>query len=101
DEAATRAVIATTNARNGYVLDPHTAVGVGVARGLPRSSVPMITLATAHPAKFPAAVAAATGTEPALPAWLSDRYERPERVAGLANEQRQIEDFLASRCRAA
>jgi len=101
DEAATRAVIATTNARNGYVLDPHTAVGVGVARGLPRSGVPMITLATAHPAKFPAAVAAATGTEPALPAWLSDLYERPERVTVLANEQRQIEDFVASRCRAA
>ena len=60
----------------------------------------MVTLATAHPAKFPAAVAEASGIEPALPAWLADLYQRPERVTVLANDQRQIEDFIAARSRA-
>ncbi len=100
DEAATRKVIADTQRASSYLLDPHTAVGVGVARSLPASSTPMITLATAHPAKFPAAVAEASGIEPALPAWLGDLYERPERVTVLANDQRLIEDFIAARSRA-
>jgi threonine synthase len=61
----------------------------------------MITLATAHPAKFPAAVNAASGIEPPLPAWLADLYERPERVELLANDQRILEDFIGARTRAA
>ena len=101
DEAGTRAIIAQTHRHSGYLLDPHSAVGVGVARGLHRAGVPMVTLATAHPAKFPAAVAEASGVSPALPAWLGDLYERPERVTVLANEQRQIEDFISTRSRAA
>ena len=100
DEADTRRVISETQKASAYLLDPHTAVGVGVARQQPHSGVPMITLATAHPAKFPAAVAEASGIEPALPAWLADLYERPERVTVLANDQRQIEDFIAARSRA-
>ncbi|WIY53486.1 threonine synthase [Devosia sp. YIM 151766] len=100
DEATTRQVIAETQKTSGYLLDPHTAVGVGVARRLPHDGTPMITLATAHPAKFPAAVAEASGIEPALPAWLGDLYERPERVTVLDNDQRQIEDFIAARSRA-
>src|SRR5690606_27022761 len=70
DEDATRQTIAATHKAGGYLLDPHTAVGVGVARNLPQAATPMITLATAHPAKFPAAVAEASGVEPALPEWL-------------------------------
>ena len=100
DEAATRKVIAETRKASAYLLDPHTAVGVGVARSQAHSQTPMITLATAHPAKFPAAVAEASGIEPALPDWLGDLYERPERVTVLANDQRQIEDFIAARSRA-
>ncbi|ODT69081.1 MAG: threonine synthase [Pelagibacterium sp. SCN 63-23] len=100
DEAATRRAIATTHTDSGYLLDPHTAVGVGVARSLPHDATPMVTLATAHPAKFPAAVAEASGIEPGLPAWLADLYQRPERVAVLANDQRLIEDFIAARSRA-
>ncbi|MNW17438.1 threonine synthase [compost metagenome] len=61
----------------------------------------MITLATAHPAKFPAAVNAATGIEPALPSWLADLYQRPERVEVLANDQRVLENFIGARSRAA
>ncbi len=100
DEIATRKVIADTHKASAYLLDPHTAVGVGVARDQAQSQVPMITLATAHPAKFPAAVAEASGIDPALPDWLGDLYERPERVTVLDNDQRQIEDFIAARSRA-
>jgi threonine synthase len=100
DEASTRAVIAQTQKASAYLLDPHTAVGVGVARSLPHDTTPMVTLATAHPAKFPGAVAEASGIEPALPAWLADLYQRPERVTVLANDQRLIEDFIAARSRA-
>src|SRR5690606_23880336 len=100
DEAATRQTIASTHRDGGYLLDPHTAVGVGVARTLPHGTTPMITLATAHPAKFPAAVAEASGIEPALPEWLSDLYQREERVTVLANDQRLIEDFIVARSRA-
>ncbi|MBD8065501.1 threonine synthase [Devosia sp. PTR5] len=101
DEAKTRRTIAETYRRGGYLLDPHTAVGVGVAREFAGTATPMVTLATAHPAKFPAAVAEASGVEPALPAWLGDLYERPERVTVLANDQQIIEDFIGSRTRAA
>ncbi len=100
DEAATRSVIAGTHAQSGYLLDPHTAVGVGVARTHRQNHVPMITLGTAHPAKFPAAVEEASGVNPALPSWLADLYERPERVTVLDNDQRAIEDFIAARSRA-
>ena len=100
DEAGTRDTIATTYEQSGYLLDPHSAVGVGVARGLPRGATPLVTLATAHPAKFPDAVSEASGVEPALPAWLADLYQRPERVTIMANDQSQLEDFIAARSRA-
>ncbi|UYN99542.1 MAG: threonine synthase [Devosia sp.] len=101
DEAATAAVIADTFAESGYLLDPHTAVAVGVARVHVTPGTPMITLATAHPAKFPAAVARASGIEPPLPAWLADLYEREERVTVLANDQRIVEEFIEARSCAA
>jgi threonine synthase len=101
DEAATRATIAETLQASGYLLDPHTAVGLHVARLQPQGTIPMITLATAHPAKFPAAVKAASGVDPALPAWLADLYERPERLSVLANDAQAVEDFISARTRAA
>jgi threonine synthase len=74
DEAA--AAMADVLAESGHLIDPHTAVGVAVARRMADAETPMVTLATAHPAKFPAAVKAATGIEPPLPVWLADLYER-------------------------
>jgi len=74
---------------------------VHVARQFLPSAVPMITLATAHPAKFPAAVAAASGVDPALPTWLADLHSREERLAVLPNDQDQVEAFIAARTRAA
>ena len=100
DEPATKATIASVHARSGYLLDPHTAVGVHVAMQQPITGVPMVTLATAHPAKFPAAVKAASGVDPALPAWLADLYDRPERLSVLANQQQSVEDFILARTRA-
>jgi len=80
DDDRTAATIRDEYERTGMLLDPHTAVGLVAARearGDP--SVPMVVLATAHPAKFPDAVEAATGVHPALPAHLADLFERPER----------------------
>ncbi|QDZ09409.1 threonine synthase [Devosia ginsengisoli] len=99
-EAETRATIAGTLKASGYLLDPHTAVGVHVAQAY-LGATPMVTLATAHPAKFPAAVKDAAGVEPALPAWLADLHSREERLSVLANDQNAVEDFIAARTRAA
>ena len=99
-EAETRATIAATLKTSGYLLDPHTAVGAHVARAH-LGAVPMVTLATAHPAKFPAAVAEASGIEPALPAWLADLHSREERLCVLANDQNAVENFISARTRAA
>jgi threonine synthase len=100
DEAATSATIASALADSGYLLDPHTAVGVHVARANLSGVTPMLSLATAHPAKFPAAVKAATGVEPALPVWLADLNERPERFDVLANDQGAVETYIKTRTRA-
>jgi len=80
DDDETTAVIAEHHARAGVLLDPHTAVGVGAVdriAGLP--DAPVVCLATAHPAKFPDAVEAATGVRPPLPPHLADLLDRPER----------------------
>jgi len=100
-EAETRATISMTLQAAGYLLDPHTAVGVNVARHQAHGATPMITLATAHPAKFPAAVKEATGIEPPLPAWLADLHGREERLSVLANDQTAVEEFISARTRAA
>ncbi|MCF1741635.1 threonine synthase [Paradevosia shaoguanensis] len=100
DERATGATMAGTLADSGYLLDPHTAVGVHVARSHLAGGAPMLSLATAHPAKFPAAVKAATGVEPALPVWLADLNERPERFDVLANDQGAVETYIKTRTRA-
>ncbi|HVY51292.1 MAG TPA: threonine synthase [Devosia sp.] len=99
-ETETRSAIERVHRRSGYLLDPHTAVAVSVAEGLELGQAPVVVLATAHPAKFPAAVKAATGIEPALPAWLSDLYGRPERYDVLANDQGAVESYVRARSRA-
>jgi threonine synthase len=87
DDEQTKAIIAATHERTGDVVDPHTAVGLGAAAAARRDpAVPMIALATAHPAKFPDAVEAATGRRPALPAALADLFERSERFVTLPND---------------
>lgn len=99
-EEKTAETIARIMRQSGYLLDPHTAVGVAVAETLIGGATPVVTLATAHPAKFPAAVKAASGIEPGLPAWLSDLYERRERFTVLDNSQDEVEAFILDRTRA-
>ena len=85
--------IRATLAATGYLLDPHTATGIHVADTHPRSDVPMVMLATAHPAKFPAAVDQASGVTPELPDWLGDLMARKERFTVLPSEIKMVEDL--------
>jgi threonine synthase len=84
----------------GYLLDPHTAVGVFVAKRHEKSNSPMITLATAHPAKFPRAVKDATGVDPALPLWLGDLMARQERFEVVSADLETVENFVSAHARA-
>ena len=86
-------VISTVYDESGVILDPHTAVGVGAARRRP-DSLPRLVMATAHPAKFPDAVEAATGVRPDLPAHLRDLFERDERFEVLPNDLETIQAFV-------
>jgi len=99
-EDETRATIARVLAQSGELLCPHSAVGVKVAEehvGL----TPMVTLATAHPAKFPDAVQAASGIRPALPPRMADLFERPERMTRVPNDlaalKALVQDRIAAR----
>jgi threonine synthase len=98
DDDETLAIIADVHKATGEVLDPHSAVGVAGARGVTRATtVPVVTLATAHPAKFPEAVARATGIRPTLPPQLADLLDRPERVSALPNDIEQLKTFVRDR----
>ena len=94
-EDETRAQIAATLHDTGHVVCPHTAVGLHAARarrGDP--ATPMVTLATAHAAKFPDAVEAACGVRPALPPRMADLFERPERVTHVPNDLGAIQALI-------
>ncbi len=101
-DADTCAQIAKTWQHNDYLLDPHSAIGVSaaLAANLP-AEVAMVTLATAHPAKFPAAIdEAVAGLKPQLPAHLADLYDREERFEVLPNDLQAVQSFIASNIRA-
>ncbi|QFT59136.1 Threonine synthase [Sulfitobacter sp. THAF37] len=85
-EEETSATIAQARKTMGELLCPHSAVGVKVAEDQRDPAVPMVTLATAHPAKFPDAVEAATGYRPDLPPHMSDLFDRPERFTRIGND---------------
>jgi threonine synthase len=101
DDDATLAAMSLEYDRSGALLDPHTAVGLAAGRA--RSGgrdAPLVALATAHPAKFPAAVERATGISPPLPPALADLHERRERiehVAADAGDVQRLVERLASR----
>jgi len=90
--------IADVFAQTGYLLDPHTAIGVKAGRDKNAdSAVPMITLATAHPVKFPDAVVKAGIEPPKLPAHLTDLFEREERYTVLDNTLQDVQQFMMSK----
>jgi threonine synthase len=95
-EEETSATITASLAATGELLCPHSAVGVKVATEH-LGQTPMITLATAHPAKFPDAVEAATGLRPGLPPRMADLFERPERVTRVANDLPTIQALIRER----
>jgi threonine synthase len=98
DEAQTTNAIRVMYNATGYIADPHTAVGLHAAcmcRG--DDSVPMITLATAHPAKFPDAIREAIGITPDVPEALRMRLSAPERYDVLDSEQAQIAEYIGAR----
>jgi threonine synthase len=81
---------------DGEVIDPHTAIGLHAAReaDLP-ADTPVVTLATAHPAKFPDAVERATGQRPSLPARIGDLFERDEACTDLPGDYAAIAAYVA------
>jgi threonine synthase len=81
----------------GELIDPHTACGIHAARtaGLPRD-VPVVTLATAHPAKFRDAVERATGQRPSLPSRIGDLFQREERCADLPDDYAAVLDYVSA-----
>jgi threonine synthase len=99
DDAETLEVMKRMHRDHGMFVDPHTAVGIASAEHCAEPGVPTITLATAHPAKFPEAVAKATGVEPPLPEHLADLMQRTERIVDLPNDLQAVEAFVAARQR--
>ena len=81
----------------GELLCPHSAIGVKVAEEHRSPETPMITLATAHPAKFPDAVEQASGIRPPLPERMADLFDRDERVTRVANDLGALETLIRER----
>ncbi|MGH6944993.1 MAG: threonine synthase, partial [Geminicoccaceae bacterium] len=97
DEDRTAATMAQVLGATGLLIDPHTAVGVHAGRACRLDpALPLVTLATAHPAKFPDAVRAATGRMPVAPPRLADLFERPERCAVLPNDLATVQEHIAT-----
>ncbi|MFM2078522.1 MAG: threonine synthase [Actinomycetota bacterium] len=97
DDTQTLDVIRRTHRESGMLLDPHTAVGVGAVAALRDAGSlhgTTVTLATAHPAKFPDAVEQATGVRPPLPAHLADLFDLPEHVTRLPNDLAAVQHFV-------
>ncbi|MCH2164468.1 MAG: threonine synthase [Marinovum sp.] len=98
-EEETQAMITHANANMGELLCPHSAIGVHVAEAHGSGTVPMVTLATAHPAKFPDAVEAASGIRPPLPNRMADLYERSERVTRVPNDLSALQAVIRENMR--
>jgi threonine synthase len=96
DEAETAATIARIRREDGVLIDPHTAVGVAVAeRHIGRT--PMVTMSTAHPAKFPEAVESACGERPELPEWARAMLSAEEVYRVLPPDLNAVEEAIESR----
>jgi threonine synthase len=91
----TRAIVSTLN-QTGELVDPHTAVGLAAAYrlGLGKGETPMVVLSTAHPAKFPEAVAAAAGVQPGLPRSAQGLAAKPERIDRLPADVQAVMAYV-------
>jgi threonine synthase len=98
DDELTLSTIASVYKKNGYILDPHSAVGVAAARQLKLELPdPVVCLACAHPAKFPETMKRAIGLTPALPDAVKDLLQKPERSVSLPADRLKIERFMAEK----
>jgi threonine synthase len=90
--------IASTWHESGYLLDPHSAIGVHAALASDVTpGIPVVSLATAHPAKFPDAIkTAGLPQDVDLPVHLRDLFERTERLAVLPNNLAAVQAFIAA-----
>ena len=93
-EAETKAAIVATLAQSGELIDPHTAVAVAALGKVGDLPAPVVVLSTAHPAKFPEDVAAASGVTPDLPHGAADLAGRPERFDRLPADAEAIKAFV-------
>ena len=90
-------LIRDTYQDHDYLLDPHTAIGLAAARSCRADlETPMVTLATAHPAKFPDAVKqAGYPSDPVLPSHMADLFERQEKFTVLDNDLLAVQSFIS------
>jgi threonine synthase len=98
-EAETTQEIARNWRQAGYLADPHTAVGLSAARKTKHDTPasPLVVLGTAHPGKFPDAIAQATGMRPESPSHFAGLFDKKERFSILPNDQNEIERFIRAR----
>ena len=103
-DSETQDSLAALYHKTGELTDPHTIIGIkaGQAARANASSAalvtsPVVSLATAHPAKFPDAVEGATGQRPRLPVRLADLFDREERMVSLPNDIDQVELYITGR----
>ncbi|CAM3583625.1 threonine synthase [Parendozoicomonas haliclonae] len=95
DEEVVSVIKQVSDECGGYLLDPHTAIGVKAARACwADQSTPMVTLATAHPVKFPDSIIRAGLEEPTLPLWMADLHERPEKYDVLADDKAGLHGYI-------
>lgn len=94
DRGATLETIGSFKRDNGYLLDPHTAVGVRAAQGLSVGDIPLICLATAHPAKFDEAVVAATGAPVPMPETIASLNGMPTRCDRLPADLTALREYI-------
>jgi threonine synthase len=98
DEDTTKSTMKKIYQETGYVLDPHTAVGVAAALEIEKlAGGPVVALSTAHPAKFPDAVEEAIGKRPELPASLDGLFDRKEHVTAMPKDLAAIQKFILSK----
>ena len=94
NQAQTLEMMAKIYDSSGLLVDPHTAVALCVAKSTADCASPMVTLATAHPAKFPQSVFEATGQQALLPDWAAQRAENPEVLSIVDNDLATVKEFI-------
>jgi threonine synthase len=95
NEEETLDTIRSFHKEYNYLLDPHTAVGVKAAQECRSENIPVVCLATAHPAKFGAAVVKATGEAPELPLGLQGLENKESRCEVLSPDIKAVQEFIA------